>query len=138
MKDIARAHVHIAYGFKDLSDCIGPSKHAKEETKAENRNLVSTLLEKSVFAYLVHVFISCVTFLTGKQNPSNHMQPGTMYKQPLIAKIIALQWFGDKKAVGIRYPQYFNPLTVQLLAFVLTAVRIFKLHHFMLSGLCAY
>ena len=61
-----------------------------------------------------------------------------MYKQPLIAKIIALQWFGNKKAVSICYPQYFNPLTVQLLAFVLTAVHIFKLHHFMLSGLHAY
>ncbi|KIM53559.1 hypothetical protein SCLCIDRAFT_138879 [Scleroderma citrinum Foug A] len=47
-----------------------------------------------------------------------------MYKQPLIAKIIALQWFGNKKAVGICYPQYFNPLTVQLLAFVLTACAI--------------
>lgn len=58
-----------------------------------------------------------------------------MYKQLLIAKVIALQWFGDKKAVGIHYHKYFNPLPVQLLAFILTAVCIFKLCYFMLSSL---
>ena len=59
VKDIAHAHVRISYGFKDLSDCIRLTEHAKEQTKAENCQLVSMLLEKLAFAYLVRVHISC-------------------------------------------------------------------------------
>ncbi|KAI5985085.1 hypothetical protein EDD15DRAFT_2176292, partial [Pisolithus albus] len=108
LKEIARRHLANAYGFKSLADCLGYTTNELEQVKQANRELVGQLLKKSAFAYL---------------DPSNRTQPGTMYKHPLIAKLIILRWFTDSRAEGVRYRKYFDPLPLPLLAFVLTAIQ---------------
>ncbi|KAI6095622.1 hypothetical protein F5141DRAFT_1068169 [Pisolithus sp. B1] len=78
------------------------------QVKQANHALVGQLLKKSAFAYL---------------DTSDHAKPGTMYKHPLIAKLIILWWFTDSRAEGVHYWEYFDPLPLLLLTFVLTAIQ---------------
>jgi hypothetical protein len=48
-----------------------------------------------------------------------------MYQHPIIQKVVNVMWFQNKHDEGPRFPEMFNPMPVQAIALVLTAVRIF-------------
>lgn len=45
-----------------------------------------------------------------------------MYQHPIIQKAINTMWFANKHDEGVSFYAYFNPVPIEALAFVLTAV----------------
>lgn len=44
------------------------------------------------------------------------------YSHPIIGEIINKQWFASKRAEGAQNPQWFNPMPLEVIALVATAV----------------
>ena len=47
-----------------------------------------------------------------------------LYETKLISKVIQEAFFKNKRAIGVEFQSYFNPITLVTIALVLTAVRI--------------
>jgi hypothetical protein len=47
-----------------------------------------------------------------------------LYEAKLISEIIQEAFFKNKRAIGVEFQSYFNPITLVTIALVITAVRI--------------
>ncbi|KAG6376830.1 hypothetical protein JVT61DRAFT_1856 [Boletus reticuloceps] len=109
VKSLACDKVKAAYGFIDPQENGDGASRVDANMIEANRLLVEALKYKSTFAYL---------------DPRDRSVPNSMYRNPLILKVIKTVWFSDVHADGVRFgTQYFSPLPVKVIAFVLTAIE---------------
>jgi hypothetical protein len=50
--------------------------------------------------------------------------PHHPYRHPVLQKAINLTWFRNKDDDGVVFHEYFSPLSVPAIAFILTVVRV--------------
>ncbi|KAF8120118.1 hypothetical protein EV363DRAFT_1192076 [Boletus edulis] len=108
VKTLACEKVKSAYGFMDPQESGDGGPRGQVNVVEANRTLVEALKHKSTFAYL---------------DPRDRSIPNSMYRNPLILKLIKTVWFCDVHADGVRFTRYFSPFPVQVVAFVLTAIE---------------
>ena len=58
---------------------------------------------------------------------SHQLRKG-MYQHQIIQKAINAMWFANKHDEGVRFYAYFNPVPIEALASVLTAVYLWHVH----------
>lgn len=115
LKDAARTHFKEYYKFK---------KGEAEETKTYNKELRATLLSDDAFHYKVSLrgqltCRSCLTFPIFQD-----FEAGVGYAEsPIIADIIETALFEDVSGYGVKFSNYFKPIPLNLLALVITIVR---------------
>ena len=120
LKTKIRPLVESLYGFENTKAAV-----------ARNRERAENLKDDYAFVYKV-----CSFSLTSRvqlpynglpfQEPalgeiSRELRKG-MYQHPIIQKAINTMWFANKHDEGVSFYGYFNPVPIEALAFVLTAV----------------
>ena len=120
LKTKVRPLVESLYGFENAKSSI-----------TRNRERAENLKDDYAFVYKVCGFaLSPCTLppycIACFQKPalgevSRELRKG-MYQHPIIQKAINAMWFANKHDEGVRFFSYFNPVTIEALAFVLTAV----------------
>ncbi|KAF8432262.1 hypothetical protein L210DRAFT_3353171, partial [Boletus edulis BED1] len=108
VKTLACEKVKSAYGFMDPQESGDGGPHRQVNMVEANQTLVEALKHKSTFAYL---------------DPRDRSIPNSMYRNPLILKLIKTVWFCDMHADGVRFTRYFSPFLVQVVAFMLMAIE---------------
>ncbi|KAH9831488.1 uncharacterized protein C8Q71DRAFT_715433, partial [Rhodofomes roseus] len=72
----------------------------------QNRERAVNLKVESAFVYL-----------------HDHTARKGMYRHPIIQKAVNAMWFANKIDEGIHYSRFFDPISIQTMAFVLTAIQ---------------
>jgi hypothetical protein len=99
LKTKVRPLVEAMFGFESGQN---------RQTITKNRALVEELKDGYCFVYEV-------------RSKDVQKREG-LYKGQIIQKVINAMWFANKRDEGVLYPQWFSPISIEMLALVLTAV----------------
>ncbi|KAH9843001.1 uncharacterized protein C8Q71DRAFT_720386 [Rhodofomes roseus] len=103
LKTKIKSLIENMYGFSD---------NAVPEEIIRNRERAENLKYESAFVY--------------KEPALGQRDFGAregMYRHPMIQKTINIMWFANKSDEGVCYRRFFDPLTIETIAFVLTAIQ---------------
>lgn len=108
--------------------------------KAKNRIQAERYLEDDHFHCMVSCFFNSFFYCINWQRDQHPDDGEFCFEHPLIFNIFNHVFFGNKKSsIGVAYADYFNPLPLQTIALIVTAVS--DLHRpiiVMTDTLCIY